>query len=89
MNPVDPYTPVDMDVLFALGPGKPDGPQFMDDGTPEMQQRIQQIRRRYYEQCRAADEAFAAEHPGLSFPHLCNRPEIRRLLDNQEPGNLP
>jgi hypothetical protein len=78
----DDYSPVNMDVLFELGLGKPDAPQVGYDSTPESWAMVLQTRRRYYAQCLAMDGAFAAQRPGLTFRRLCDRPEIKRLLED-------
>jgi hypothetical protein len=83
--PKDNYTPVNMDVLFALGSGRPESQNVGYDGTPESWANMLQMRRQYYAKCQARDEAFAVQHPGLNFHRLCDRPEIQRLLEDIPP----
>ncbi len=77
----DEYAQDNLDVLWNLGPTPPDAPHVPWGDSPEIQAIAVQIRRRYFEQCRAADEAFAAQHPGRLFERLCDRPGIKRLLE--------
>lgn len=84
--PNDDYTPVNMDVLFALGPGRPESQNVGYDGTPESWANVVRMRRQYYAKCQARDEAFALEHPELDFQRLCDRPEIQGLLEDSPPS---
>ncbi|THF68324.1 hypothetical protein E7T06_16805 [Deinococcus sp. Arct2-2] len=83
--PNDDYTPANVDVLFALGSGRPESSHVGYDGTPESWASVLQRRRQYYAKCQARDEAFALEHPGLNLQRLCDRPEIQGLLEDIPP----
>ena len=82
------FVQTNMDVLFALGPGRPASFHIQYDGTPESWANVLHRRRLYHARCQAADEAYAHQHPGLIFQRLCDRPEITALLEDVSPSQL-